>query len=134
MSENSILDDKKKKGQWTRAYYTILVLSAFLIPIMTFLAHVATSQITEVTHNGTPISDMIALPTLTAWYASIGTKGLVIIGAFSGLIIIALALIRHSIFSVVFSGISLIFSILFMAIAQSAALLPYLVVIPTLVD
>jgi hypothetical protein len=49
------------------------------------------------------------------------------------LIIIAMAMIRHSIFSVVLSGISLTLCLLFMAVAQSAALLPYLM-LPTLID
>ena len=126
MSENNSPGDLKSSAQWSRTYYSILVLSVLLIPVITILANFALGTL-DATINGVPIFERMKLPELTRFYFSVvGAGRLVLIAVVAEFIIIALWLFRQSILSVLFSGMSLTLCILFMVLAQISALLPYL--------
>ena len=94
MNENNSTGNVKSSNQWSRAYYSILGLSLFLIPVTTYLACLSLDTVILNTWNGDTLSDVLTLPALTAWYVVVGTTVLVYIAASRGLIILAVALFR----------------------------------------
>jgi hypothetical protein len=117
---SSISDQKN----WSRAYYSILVLSIILIPISTLLGYLSLDTI-NVSVNGEPIFGSIELPALTAFYAGITTGGLILISTIIEAVIFLQFFFRQHILSVIVSTLTIIIGIVFMSFCQLSILLPF---------
>lgn len=110
---------------WSRAYYTILVISIILVPVSTFLGY-ASLNIINFTVNGKPYFNCIDLPALTQVYADINTQGLVLFATIIEAIIVLQFFFRKHLLSVIISAFGFIICMIFMALCQLSIILPYL--------
>lgn len=121
----SIPDQKN----WSRAYYSLLVLSIILIPVSTCLSY-ASLNIINFTANGKPFFDCIDLPLLTQFYAGLNTQGIIQFATIVEAIIVLLYFVRKYLLSVIISALGVIICITFMLLCQLSIVLPFLKLSP----
>lgn len=120
--KTALISDHKN---WSRAYYSILVLSIVLVPVSTWFGY-ASLNIISFTVNGKPFFNCIDLPALTQFYADITMNGIILFAAIIEAIIVLLFFSRKYLLSVVISALGIIICIIFMFICQLSIVILFL--------
>ncbi len=99
-------------GTWSRAYYTVVVLSVILIPPCSLIASAVLTSTSRVCQ-----AERVLLPSFTAMMVRFNPWGIGGIAAGVLSVIIVLSLRRRRLDSVLISGVLLVLCILFMVMA-----------------
>ena len=117
-----MVDKEMIISKWRYAYYSILLLSLCIIPIMTFLSYLSLDEIINTSWNGEYLADIMDFPLLSSWFVNIGSVNIVFIGSIAEVIIILFYFLHHKAIATIAAGIVFSVCTLLMSIAQFASM------------